>query len=332
MNGSRYLKSLLICFLAIGFVCASGTHVMADINDGLVAYYPFNGNANDESGNGNNGTVNGATMTADRNGNANGAYYFDGSSNVILVDYQLPLHTFSIALWVKPDDIDSGLFEADQNNSPNYGHDRHLFLRNGNVCQRIWSGCIADEGCGDLGCCSSDDPNNDGNIDYAFCTDIMIQPTGYHLIVYVVKQNEAEIWINGNLAKSSFIMSSEFAYSNSISIGSSFDASNAYFNGIIDEVRIYNRTLSESDIQELYGVVKSNCPLLSLKYDEAQLDTMRLFRDEVLSQSPEGLEIIRLYYQWSPVVVKAMEADEEFKEDVKEMLDGVLPLIGKEIE
>ncbi|NCO54636.1 MAG: hypothetical protein COS14_10790 [Bacteroidetes bacterium CG02_land_8_20_14_3_00_31_25] len=44
----------------------------------LVAYYPFNGNANDESGNGNNGTVNGAILSADRFGVANNAYSFDG--------------------------------------------------------------------------------------------------------------------------------------------------------------------------------------------------------------------------------------------------------------
>jgi hypothetical protein len=50
-----------------------------------VAWYPFNGNANDESGNGNHGTVNGATLTTDRNGNSNSAYSFDGISNSILV-------------------------------------------------------------------------------------------------------------------------------------------------------------------------------------------------------------------------------------------------------
>jgi len=45
--------------------------------DGLVGWWPFNGNANDESGNGNHGTVNGATLTTDRNGKQNrGKYYF----------------------------------------------------------------------------------------------------------------------------------------------------------------------------------------------------------------------------------------------------------------
>jgi hypothetical protein len=51
-------------------------------------------------------------------------------------------------------------------------------------------------------------------------------------------------------------------------------------------------------------------------------------RDEVLSQTPEGQELIRLYYEWSPVIVKAMEEDEEFKTDVKEMVDEVLLLIN----
>ena len=63
-----------------------------------------------------------------------------------------------------------------------------------------------------------------------------------------------------------------------------------------------------------------------------QTELLRHIRDSVLSQTPEGQELIRLYYQWSPAIVKAMEEDKEFKEAVKEMIDGVLPLIGKEIE
>ena len=59
--------------------------------------------------------------------------------------------------------------------------------------------------------------------------------------------------------------------------------------------------------------------------EEAAL--LRYLRDSVLSQTPAGREIVILYYQWSPAIVKAMEEDEEFKEDVKEMMDGVLGLI-----
>ena len=53
----------------------------------LIAYYPFNGNANDESGNNNHGTVNGATLTTDRFSNPNNAYSFDGIDDFILVSH-----------------------------------------------------------------------------------------------------------------------------------------------------------------------------------------------------------------------------------------------------
>ncbi|MFZ4414737.1 MAG: hypothetical protein ACOYOV_16755, partial [Bacteroidales bacterium] len=51
--------------------------------NGLVGWWPFNGNANDESGNSNNGTINGATLSTDRFGNTNKSYEFDGKSNYI---------------------------------------------------------------------------------------------------------------------------------------------------------------------------------------------------------------------------------------------------------
>ena len=64
--------------------------------------------------------------------------------------------------------------------------------------------------------------------------------------------------------------------------------------------------------------------------EEAEL--LRNFRDNVLNQTSEGRELIRLYYQWGPVIVKAMEEDEEFKKGVKGMIDGILPLIESQIE
>jgi len=74
-------STLVFCCLAITAA------LQAQIpTDSLVAYYPFNGNANDESGNGLNGTVYGATLTTDRFGNANSAYYFDGNSRIEVAD------------------------------------------------------------------------------------------------------------------------------------------------------------------------------------------------------------------------------------------------------
>ena len=64
--------------------------------------------------------------------------------------------------------------------------------------------------------------------------------------------------------------------------------------------------------------------------DPDEVELLRYIRDNVLSQTPEGKELIKLYYQWSPTIVKAMEGDDGFKEDVKEMVDGVLGLITEE--
>ena len=63
-----------------------------------------------------------------------------------------------------------------------------------------------------------------------------------------------------------------------------------------------------------------------------EVKMLRRFRDNVLNKTPVGQEIIRIYYQLSPVIVKTIEKDEEFKKDVKEMIDGVLPLIGGKAE
>jgi hypothetical protein len=80
-------KSMFTAF-AVG-LCLTA-NLMAQVpnyvpTNGLVGWWPFNGNANDESGNGNNGTVNGATLTTDRFGVANKAYSFDGVSNKIVL-------------------------------------------------------------------------------------------------------------------------------------------------------------------------------------------------------------------------------------------------------
>lgn len=68
---------------------------------------------------------------------------------------------------------------------------------------------------------------------------------------------------------------------------------------------------------------------LSLIYgtDSAQTELLCSIRDNLLSKSHEGRELIKLYYQWSPVIVKAMQVDEDFKEDLKELVDGVLGMM-----
>lgn len=97
------MKNAMLLLVAI-FI---GMSVMSQVpsyvpTNGLVGYWPFNGNANDESGNGNNGVVNGATLTSDRFGNVGKAYSFDGLSNFIEVANNSSLQNtqaFSISAW-----------------------------------------------------------------------------------------------------------------------------------------------------------------------------------------------------------------------------------------
>ena len=81
-------------------------------SDGLVVYYPFNGNANDASGNGNNGAVSGATLTSDKDGNTNKAYEFTVDENVqlgssqdeitITSDPLMNSNEITLSAWVYP--------------------------------------------------------------------------------------------------------------------------------------------------------------------------------------------------------------------------------------
>jgi len=63
-----------------------------------------------------------------------------------------------------------------------------------------------------------------------------------------------------------------------------------------------------------------------------EVTLLRALRDNLLSQTSEGKELIKLYYQWSPVIVRAMETDEGFKKELKSMIDELLPLIEKAVE
>ena len=59
---------------------------------------------------------------------------------------------------------------------------------------------------------------------------------------------------------------------------------------------------------------------------------LQYFKDTVLSKTPEGRELIRLFYFWSPLIVKAIEEDEAFKEEITEMIDTMLSPTEKEQE
>ncbi len=209
--------------------------------NGLVAYWPFNGNANDESGNGNNGTVLGATLTTDRFGHQNSAYNFDGTTNYITVANSASIkvtNSVSISAWVK-----------------NTGEtDLSVVLAKGNY------GSLWDYG---LANCWSYTAYYDYNSpfvinEYRNRNDKFNQ--WHHLAVTVDE-------INGNKLKLFFdgqeMLGTLRDWSNTTSTddwirptnGALYIGSNTagFFKGDIDDIRIYNRVLDSTEISNIYS-------------------------------------------------------------------------------
>jgi hypothetical protein len=103
---------LLLYLFSINFVSGQ-----INLSKGLVAYYPFNGNANDASGNNINGSVINAALTTDRFNSPNSAYLFNGTNSYIQLPFS-PLYdfgakgSFSISVWVSPESGNIGPAQA----------------------------------------------------------------------------------------------------------------------------------------------------------------------------------------------------------------------------
>jgi len=91
-------------------------------------------------------------------------------------------------------------------------------------------------------------------------------------------------------------------------------------------------TTTTTTVPSSTTIPDDHCPAKRLYGDRSEeTELLRQFRDGVLSRTAEGQEIIKLYYLWSPVIVKAMENDEELQKWLKETIDSVLPIIKSEV-
>ena len=105
MNAIPRLFGLGTSVCALVVTTVFSVNGQTSLTNGLVAYYPFSGNASDGSGNGMDGTTYGATLTTDRYGFPNSAYRFNGSSWIQLPDEILPVSAseLTISFWVLAD-------------------------------------------------------------------------------------------------------------------------------------------------------------------------------------------------------------------------------------
>jgi hypothetical protein len=208
--------------------------------NGLVGWWPFNGNANDESGNGYNGTVlNGTTLSNDRFGNSNKAYYFDGIDDVITIDTAvLNASTYaSVSFWFQTNDFTSRVKNVWNKKRSSNGD---------GFCFWIFKdSCLADVNRAPV-----------------------ITPGQYLTNAYqisniwnhgVVTYNNGilSFYINGMLGGSVNSPAGSLVGNQKFYVGKGFDVppdngGNRAFKGLIDDIGIWNRVLTQQEISDLY--------------------------------------------------------------------------------
>jgi subtilase family serine protease len=204
-----------------------------NLDEGLVAYYPFNGNANDESGNGHNGTVYGASLTTDRFGNESSAYDFDGNDVIHISHSQSISPEYpTVVAWVNPDNITHWhqvvTKRYAENSSP---YNSYILTTNAEGANNKWGFSSSFIG-------SANSPEK-------------ITPNVWSFLVGTYDGAHVKLFLNGELVSSS-AKTGTIEYSNlSLRIGMANPT--LHFRGLIDDVRIYNRALSEAEILALYN-------------------------------------------------------------------------------
>jgi len=232
--------SLLLIFL----VSSLGAQV--NLSSGLVAYYPLAGNANDASGNSNNGTPSGSAISVvDQWGNASAAYNFGGPNNAgkISVPNSASLQfssKASFAFWMK---LNSNV-GTNGSGSIVAGGWQCPFAKEGDAGGGLYHLCALN---------GSTLNNSVGNVSMTTITaPLNPYATGQWVhCVYVMDTTEQRFYINGNLV-STVAGAPNFATMNTRQLVLGRFASNWYpLNGALDEFRVYNRALNTAEIAAL---------------------------------------------------------------------------------
>jgi hypothetical protein len=225
------IANLAITGLGLSAKTVTLTQQSALPTEGLVAWYPFNGNANDESGNGNNCTVHNVDLTADRKSNQSKAYSFNGSNAYIIANNN-NVGNFSgnttFCLWVNVA-TNGGGFIMDKDN-----YDYYFFNADANGVNFLIS------------------------FDWNYSSSAQIitkaqMENQWNFLVVVIENLSYKIYANGKYIKTENIPQNAVINTQNLSIGRQGYWAANYFSGKIDDIRFYNRALTEQEILQLYN-------------------------------------------------------------------------------
>ncbi len=246
----RFLRRCrpLLALAAVAVLTYIPLQLLGGIDDGLIAYYPFTGNANDASTNGHHGTSVGAQLTTDRNGNPNQAYLFNGTSDYVNIGQGVkPNFPLTITAWIYPTSTDieshtifrSGTF----NTTGNYNGVLLTYSGRGFLLSFIGSGAY------------SNTANYRGwAMTYPPATIQSNQWT--HVAVVWLDAQNTKFYVNGGLkpdqpntlASGTSIVNTATDGAIGIQDSPSYPAP---FKGKLDEIRVYSRELTPSEINTL---------------------------------------------------------------------------------
>lgn len=260
-----------IIYSFIMFTFLINVNLFAQIDSGLVVYYPFNGNANDGSGNGNNGTVNGAILSIDRFGNLNTAYNFNGINNYIVKEtpsFSFNYNSsFSVSAWVKLEILNG------QRNFVWYGT-----VDAGNF---VWTLDVYD---GNLRFGAT---RQQSDWYFAQVPTTSLDTNVWYNFVGVYNNRDILLYMNGIQIASNY-----FGYTNTIqstlplSIGAASLSTSSYLNffkGQLDDIRVYNRALNQTDINQLYNEIPSFLKITVIPQGYYNQLANKLFKKDIVT-------------------------------------------------